>query len=465
MGFYLLARTGSLAERRFPLPATVTTLGAGPLNDISWVDGQLAPEHAQIRWQASGGHVLVDLGSASGVFVNGERVSGERALLPGDRIRIAGETFIYLSMEDQSSFPRRATAASPPARSGGGNLRPMLLVLLAALILLAFFAFLILPSLWGFLLAGRVATAPPSPSPQPALMLTATTTPLPDTVSKFYPAPIPLGPADDLAAPQITLQWSWRGALEQDEWYEVLVWTGDLPPRSIAWVRIPQIELGISQLPPGRYQWQVVVVQGANPGQKQRELSAASEARYFVLLPPTATPTTRPTATPTPSATLTATKTPAPFLWLMISGIIYDAQRGLAAPLPNAEVRIYIGEQRLITRTDSLGKYVAEFRLTNVSVGQRADMLVTLAGYQAGVANIALGAYPPNVAQYLRLDLGLTLSPTLTPSPSATATVTHTPLPTYTPTPSPLVMTPTIAFIPTTTPTSTSVPTTRTPTL
>jgi hypothetical protein len=105
---------------------------------------------------------------------------------------------------------------------------------------------------------------------------------------------------------------------------------------------------------------------------------------------------------------------------------------------------------------------VAEFRLIGVGVGQRADVLVTAAGYQPGVGNIALGAYPPNVVQYLHLDVALTLFPTLTPSPLPTATVTQTPTPTWTSTPSPLA-TPTSTRTLTIAPTITSMPTTKTP--
>jgi pSer/pThr/pTyr-binding forkhead associated (FHA) protein len=463
MGSYLLARTGPLAEARFPLPATTTTLGADPLNDITWADQQLAPEHARIRWEATGEYTLVDLGSVSGTFVNGQRIANEHSLHPGDRIRVAGVTFVYLVLEDQAAPPSRRPIKADSDKPSRGNLLLMLLVLFAAFALLASFAFLILPSLWSFLLLGRPTETPPLSPPQPSpTLLQLTVTALPDTTSRFYPVPILIGPADDFAAPQVVLQWSWRGALDRDEWYEVSVWSGNSPPRSLAWVKIPQIEVGIGLLAPGYYNWQVVVVQGAAPGQKQRDLSAPSESRRFALLAPSATPTLRPTVTATPSPTATPTFTPIPFVWLIISGTIYDAQRGIVSPLPNAEVRIYIGEYRLIARTDSLGKYVAEFRLPGVVVGRRADILVTSAGYEAGVGDLALGAYPPNIAQYLHLDLGLV--PIFTPTPTATltATVTITPQPTFTPTPT-FTATPTATSTPTSAPTSTSMPTTKTP--
>jgi len=238
----------------------------------------------------------------------------------------------------------------------------------------------------------------------------------------------------------------------------------------LAWVKVPQHEIG-AELPPGSYNWQVSVVQGVVPGQKQRDLSAPSEIRRLTLLALTATLTPRPTATPTtPVPTATATLTPIPLVRVIFTGMIHDLGGGLLVPIPNAEVRIYVADQRVVTRADASGRYSAEFRLTAPTQGQLVSVLVAAPGYQPGTRDFTLGALDPNVPHYIPLDIGLALAPTLTPTwlpptvtptplPTATSLPTYTPLPTYTlpPTAVPTTVTPT--FVPGDTP----MPTTITP--
>jgi hypothetical protein len=56
-------------------------------------DALVSRRHAQITVQADSVSVR-DLGSANGVFVNGERVNGDRALRPGDRILIGKQELL-----------------------------------------------------------------------------------------------------------------------------------------------------------------------------------------------------------------------------------------------------------------------------------------------------------------------------------------------------------------------------------
>ena len=151
----LVALSGPLAGGKFPLPPTVTTLGADPLNHITWADGQLAPNHAQIRWQG-GRHLLVDLGSASGVWVNGQRVVAPVPLQYGDRIKMGGSTFLYLATQPQPvSVPAQPPQATSPAPAPQvQRVRPIMwIVLLSALTLLAAFTLFVFPRLWAALLS------------------------------------------------------------------------------------------------------------------------------------------------------------------------------------------------------------------------------------------------------------------------------------------------------------------------
>jgi predicted TIM-barrel fold metal-dependent hydrolase len=61
-------------------------------NERLALDEELSREHAEISRQPDGGLVIRDLASRNGTWVNGERVD-ERALSPGDRIKVGATTF------------------------------------------------------------------------------------------------------------------------------------------------------------------------------------------------------------------------------------------------------------------------------------------------------------------------------------------------------------------------------------
>ena len=63
--------------------------------DLSLNDGNVSRQHAEIRRTAHG-HLLSDLGSTNGTFVNGERVHTHE-LVAGDRVAIGPFIFKYLS--------------------------------------------------------------------------------------------------------------------------------------------------------------------------------------------------------------------------------------------------------------------------------------------------------------------------------------------------------------------------------
>jgi cell division protein FtsW (lipid II flippase) len=63
----------------------------------------LEPEHARFERRGDGDYALVDLGTAAGTWINGERVEGERALHDGDTVRFGlsprGELQFSASLE------------------------------------------------------------------------------------------------------------------------------------------------------------------------------------------------------------------------------------------------------------------------------------------------------------------------------------------------------------------------------
>ena len=87
-------------------------LGRGEDCDVRVVSGQVSRRHAAVR--VAGGDFLVrDLGSTNGTLVNGERVKGERKLMPGDRIEVGGVavTFCYVDPDIAGSDPPTARGA------------------------------------------------------------------------------------------------------------------------------------------------------------------------------------------------------------------------------------------------------------------------------------------------------------------------------------------------------------------
>ena len=57
--------------------------------DVILDDGTVSRRHAAIRL-SGGGATVEDLGSTHGTFVNGEKLTGKRALLEGDRVQFGG---------------------------------------------------------------------------------------------------------------------------------------------------------------------------------------------------------------------------------------------------------------------------------------------------------------------------------------------------------------------------------------
>ena len=112
------------------------TIGRHPDADLpfdSARDLDVSVRHAAV-FRAGGGWVVRDLGSTNGTWVNGERVKGDRVLLPGDVLRLGREgPRLRFQPHDreaatvpdpaQSSRGGGAPEASPPRPPGGTTTR------------------------------------------------------------------------------------------------------------------------------------------------------------------------------------------------------------------------------------------------------------------------------------------------------------------------------------------------------
>ena len=97
----------SLGHRLAPLDKPRFTIGRRPGHDLQLAGAEVSRDHAEIALDA-GRHVLRDLGSRYGTFVNGVRVT-ERMLEHGDRVECGRSGAAFVFMLDE------AAGAAPPA--------------------------------------------------------------------------------------------------------------------------------------------------------------------------------------------------------------------------------------------------------------------------------------------------------------------------------------------------------------
>lgn len=112
--YTLRAEGGPQIGQSYPVNGSVT-LGREAGNAITLADNQLSRRHA--RFDASpGGLTVTDLGSANGVYVNGQRVNGSAVLRPGDTVG-AGSSLFRVEADAALDFapPQQFSALSSPA--------------------------------------------------------------------------------------------------------------------------------------------------------------------------------------------------------------------------------------------------------------------------------------------------------------------------------------------------------------
>jgi hypothetical protein len=81
------ARGVLVAEgRRFAIESTGAVVGRSRECEVVLQDSNVSRRHARIARSAAGTWTVEDLGSTNGVHVNGERVTGQVELRPGDRL-------------------------------------------------------------------------------------------------------------------------------------------------------------------------------------------------------------------------------------------------------------------------------------------------------------------------------------------------------------------------------------------
>ncbi len=94
---------------RFELPEGGITIGRGTGCQLVLDDALVSRKHARID-VADGRAFVEDLGSVNGVFVNGERVNGQRTLIDADRVVIGQQEIQVFAATTPSLLPESPTA-------------------------------------------------------------------------------------------------------------------------------------------------------------------------------------------------------------------------------------------------------------------------------------------------------------------------------------------------------------------
>ncbi len=115
----LVMTGGPLDGTAYPLPLTAREIVMGSSMDagVQIMLGNVEPFHARLTFSGSG-LAIADAGSATGTFVNGEKVEGEQSLQAGDRICL-GPPGAKGSAKLLVLLPAGGVAAAAPAMSGG----------------------------------------------------------------------------------------------------------------------------------------------------------------------------------------------------------------------------------------------------------------------------------------------------------------------------------------------------------
>ena len=112
----LVCTAGQAVGRRIRVPEGGVGLGRSPENLVVIEDDGVSRYHARLLFD-NGSLWLQDAGSRNGVFVNGVRLTGHKALKVGDAITIAKHTFELRWEDDLGGTANKDESNGEPSRS------------------------------------------------------------------------------------------------------------------------------------------------------------------------------------------------------------------------------------------------------------------------------------------------------------------------------------------------------------
>jgi FHA domain len=102
----------------YDVDSSEVTIGRGEGLDIRIDNVSVSRRQAQIRREGAGGWAVKDLGSANGTFLNGERLTAPRPLMPGDEISF-GKFSLFFEREIHEPIVERAAPSSKKVEPAG----------------------------------------------------------------------------------------------------------------------------------------------------------------------------------------------------------------------------------------------------------------------------------------------------------------------------------------------------------
>ncbi len=116
--YQLVMHSGPTPGKTFALEGDVLTIGREASNQIAINDAEISRKHSQLVLQG-GKYVLTDLGSTNGTFVNGQRLTGQHVLQPGEVISL-GEQISLLFEAIVIVDPNATMLSSKPVMAPRG---------------------------------------------------------------------------------------------------------------------------------------------------------------------------------------------------------------------------------------------------------------------------------------------------------------------------------------------------------
>jgi hypothetical protein len=107
--YQLVMHSGPTPGKIFPMEGDVITIGREAGNGIIINDAEVSRKHTQFVFQG-GKYIVTDLGSTNGTFVNGQRLTGQHILQPGEVISLGEQ--INLLFESVVAVDPNATMMS-----------------------------------------------------------------------------------------------------------------------------------------------------------------------------------------------------------------------------------------------------------------------------------------------------------------------------------------------------------------
>ncbi len=119
--YQLVMHSGPTPGKIFPMEGDVITIGREAGNGIVINDAEVSRKHTQFVFQG-GKYIVTDLGSTNGTFVNGQRLTGQHILQPGEVISLGEQ--INLLFESVLPVDPNATMMSPSRQAGAVAVPP-----------------------------------------------------------------------------------------------------------------------------------------------------------------------------------------------------------------------------------------------------------------------------------------------------------------------------------------------------